>query len=207
MHFCQSWSNFIKSCKIIIHFTSFFLNCWPGFPNGNLSYNIYNSRPFYYVNWHCWPTFNSISSLEFLKWHCWPDSYTNLTQQIYFYINLTLYNFIQQWIYKLFNLYFSFHFNFRFSFHCNFHFNLGFGSQDRKFGNPKLFGSVKILWSNPSSIYSWFLKPLSVLHSRFPTKKSWVAAYFFNFFQLFQGKKNNIKAILCNFSMPLLKCF
>ena len=24
----------------------------------------------------------------------------------------------------------------------------------------------------PSSIYSWFLKPLSVLHSRFPTKKS-----------------------------------
>ena len=23
---------------------------------------------------------------------------------------------------------------------------------------------------NPSSIYSWFLKPLSVLHSRFPTK-------------------------------------
>ena len=30
---------------------------------------------------------------------------------------------------------------------------------------------------NPSSIYSWFLKPLSVLHSRFPTKKSWVVAY------------------------------
>ena len=30
----------------------------------------------------------------------------------------------------------------------------------------------------PSSIYSWFLKPLSVLHSRFPTKKSWVVAYF-----------------------------
>ena len=24
----------------------------------------------------------------------------------------------------------------------------------------------------PSSIYSWFLKPLYVLHSRFPTKKS-----------------------------------
>ena len=34
---------------------------------------------------------------------------------------------------------------------------------------------------NPSSIYSWFLNPLSVLHSRFPTKKSWVVAYFFNF--------------------------
>ena len=31
---------------------------------------------------------------------------------------------------------------------------------------------------NPSSIYSWFLKPLSVLHSRFPTKTSWVVAYF-----------------------------
>ena len=27
-------------------------------------------------------------------------------------------------------------------------------------------------------IYSWFLKPLSVLHSQFPTKKSWVVAYF-----------------------------
>ena len=27
-----------------------------------------------------------------------------------------------------------------------------------------------------------FLKPQSVLHSRFPTKKSWVVAYFFNFF-------------------------
>ena len=40
----------------------------------------------------------------------------------------------------------------------------------------------------PSSIYSWFLKPLSVLHSRFPTKKSWVVAYFFNFFPLFQKK-------------------
>ena len=94
LHFCQSWSNFIKSCKIIIHFTSFFKNCWPGFPNGNLSYNIYNSRPFYYVNWHCWPTFNSISSLEFLKWHCWPDSYTNLTQQISILIwhFITLYN-------------------------------------------------------------------------------------------------------------------
>ena len=44
--------------------------------------------------------------------------------------------------------------------------------------------------SKPSSIYSWFLKPLSVLHSRFPTKKSWVLAYFFNFFQLFQKKRN-----------------
>ena len=32
----------------------------------------------------------------------------------------------------------------------------------------------------------------------------WVVAYFFNFFQLFQ-KKLYIKAILCNFSMRLLK--
>ena len=50
--------------------------------------------------------------------------------------------------------------------------------------------SWKNCWSTyPSSIYSWFLKPLSLLHSRFPTKKSWVVAYFFNFFQLFQKKK------------------
>jgi hypothetical protein len=35
-----------------------------------------------------------------------------------------------------------------------------------------------------------------------------VVAYFFNFFQLFQKKKKiYIKAILCNFSMRLLKCF
>ena len=33
-------------------------------------------------------------------------------------------------------------------------------------------------WWIPSAIYSWFLKPLSVLHSRFPTKKSWIVAYF-----------------------------
>ena len=33
-------------------------------------------------------------------------------------------------------------------------------------------------WCNPSSIYSWFLKPFSVLHSRFPTKKSWMVAVF-----------------------------
>ena len=31
---------------------------------------------------------------------------------------------------------------------------------------------------NPSPIYSWFLKSLYVLHSRFLTKKSWVVAYF-----------------------------
>ena len=31
---------------------------------------------------------------------------------------------------------------------------------------------------DPSSIYSWFLKPLYVLHSQLPTKKSWVVAYF-----------------------------
>ena len=30
----------------------------------------------------------------------------------------------------------------------------------------------QIAGMNPSYIYSWFLKPLSVLHSRFPTKKS-----------------------------------
>ena len=34
------------------------------------------------------------------------------------------------------------------------------------------------LGMSPSSIYSRFLKPLSVLHARFPTKKSWVVAYF-----------------------------
>ena len=38
---------------------------------------------------------------------------------------------------------------------------------------------------NPSSIYSWFLKPLSVLHSRFPTKKSWVVAYFWPKIKIF----------------------
>ena len=45
----------------------------------------------------------------------------------------------------------------------------------------------------PSSIYSWFLKPLSVLHSRFPTKKSWVVAYFWqkkNSSQIFWKKKS-----------------
>ena len=40
----------------------------------------------------------------------------------------------------------------------------------------KIWGNFAIRISNirigPSSIYSWFLKPLSVLHSRFPTKKS-----------------------------------
>ena len=30
----------------------------------------------------------------------------------------------------------------------------------------------------PSSIYSWFLKPLLVLHSRFLTEKLWVVDYF-----------------------------
>ena len=35
----------------------------------------------------------------------------------------------------------------------------------------------------------------------------WVVAYFFNFFHLFQKEKKNIKAILCNFSMRLLKFF
>ena len=42
--------------------------------------------------------------------------------------------------------------------------------------------------SKPSSIYSWFLKPLSVLHSRFPTKKLCVVApqkIFPTFFQFF----------------------
>ena len=38
--------------------------------------------------------------------------------------------------------------------------------------------SLHLQHSKPSSIYSWFLKPLYVLHSRFPTKKSWVVAYF-----------------------------
>ena len=61
---------------------------------------------------------------------------------------------------------------------------------------------------HPSSIYSWFLKPLSVLHSRFPTKKSWVVAYFFNFFQLFQQQIFFfIKSILCNFVVRTLQYF
>ena len=61
---------------------------------------------------------------------------------------------------------------------------------------------------NPSSIYSWFLKPLTLLHSGFLTKKSWVVAYFSNFFQLFVDKKSFfIKVLLCNFSMRLLKHF
>ena len=47
-----------------------------------------------------------------------------------------------------------------------------------------LFMTVTGIWtgfypiSKNSSIYSWFLKPLSVLHSRFTTKKLWVVAYF-----------------------------
>ena len=57
----------------------------------------------------------------------------------------------------------------------------------------------------PSSIYVWFLKPLYVLHSQFPNNKSWVVAYFINFFKFFQ--KFFIKAILRNFSMRTLKCF
>ena len=61
--------------------------------------------------------------------------------------------------------------------------------------------------SNPSSIYSWFLKPLSLLHSGFPTKKSWVVAYFFNFFHFFVGKKFFfIKVLLCNFLVRTLQC-
>ena len=42
--------------------------------------------------------------------------------------------------------------------------------------------------SGPSAIYSCSIEPLLLLHSRFPTKKSWVVAYFFNFFQLFHKK-------------------
>jgi hypothetical protein len=57
--------------------------------------------------------------------------------------------------------------------------------------------------SIPSSIYSWFLKPLSVLHSRFPTKKLWVVAYFWNFL----WSKKKLKAFLCNFLMRTLKFF
>ena len=53
----------------------------------------------------------------------------------------------------------------------------------------KFLSYVSYITYPPSSIYSWFLKSLPLLHSRFPTKKSWVVAYFFNFFQLFQKKK------------------
>ena len=56
----------------------------------------------------------------------------------------------------------------------------------------------------PSSIYSWFLKPLSVLRSRFPTKKSWVVAYFFNFFQLFQKKNIYVVVGISNSVLSIL---
>ena len=42
----------------------------------------------------------------------------------------------------------------------------------------------------PSSIYSWFLKPLSVLHSRFLTKKS-CGSLFFQLFSTFSKKIKN----------------
>ena len=46
------------------------------------------------------------------------------------------------------------------------------------FSMPSIkFSKMHLYGSNPSSIYSWFLKPLSVLHSRFPTQKLWVVAY------------------------------
>ena len=37
--------------------------------------------------------------------------------------------------------------------------------------NHVLEPNKKKLECGPSSIYSWFLKPLSALHSQFPTKK------------------------------------
>ena len=57
---------------------------------------------------------------------------------------------------------------------------------------------------HPSSIYSWFLKPLSLLHSWFPTKISWVVAYFFNFLK---KKKKIIKSILFNFGLEFANFF
>ena len=45
---------------------------------------------------------------------------------------------------------------------------------------------------NPSSIYSWFLKPLSVLHSWFPTKKFVSGSLFFQFLRAKKGKFKNI---------------
>ena len=89
---------------------------------------------------------------------------------------------------------------------------------------PYEFFSLRVVWEwdaqnqskccIPSSIYSWFLKPLTVLHSRFPTKKSWVVAHFwppkkilpifFHFFiffikQLFSADDTMWKKISKNF--------
>ena len=44
---------------------------------------------------------------------------------------------------------------------------------------------------------------INSVEEKFSTKKT----IFFNFFKLFQEKKKIIKAILCDFSMRLLKCF
>ena len=54
----------------------------------------------------------------------------------------------------------------------------------------------------PTSIYCWLLKPLSVLHSRFPTKKSWVVAYFWpqHFFKIF------FVFLSCNSLVQMLQC-
>ena len=48
---------------------------------------------------------------------------------------------------------------------------LGCAVGDKKLGKLN-FIKKGVISLNPSSIYSWFLKLLSVLHSRFPTKKS-----------------------------------
>ena len=58
---------------------------------------------------------------------------------------------------------------------------------------------------NPSAIYSYSIEPLSVLHSKLEFEWQPIFSTFFNFFKL--KKKKIIKAILCNFSMRLLKCF
>ena len=50
---------------------------------------------------------------------------------------------------------------------------------------PNKFAGLLEFNKTPSSIYSCSIQPVCALHSRFPTKKSWVVAYFFNFFQLF----------------------
>ena len=83
-------------------------------------------------------------------------------------LNLQVY-FSKNWLRNLFNL-----------------FNIFFAKRQQILG---LRNDSSI---NPSYIYSWFLTPLSVLHSQFPTKKLWVVAYFFHFVKLFQKRKKKI---------------
>ena len=74
---------------------------------------------------------------------------------------------------------------------CNFAFEGDFfhvvmGKTNTKLDFLYIIGSALKCWLMPSSIYIWFLKPLSVLHSRFPTKKSCLFKNH-NFFSKYQN--------------------